>query len=77
MAAAEVTSTVPGIENLRALIRDVPDFPSPGILFRDITPLLADPAGLALAGGLFVPALGLLSRNRIAAGESVALAHAA
>jgi adenine phosphoribosyltransferase len=34
---------------LRRLIRDVPDFPKPGILFRDITPLLADPAGLALA----------------------------
>jgi adenine phosphoribosyltransferase len=29
--------------DLRALIRDVPDFPSPGILFRDITPLLACP----------------------------------
>jgi len=29
-------------EDLRALIRDVPDFPKPGILFRDITPLLAD-----------------------------------
>jgi adenine phosphoribosyltransferase len=27
---------------LRPLIRDVPDFPKPGILFRDITPLLAD-----------------------------------
>jgi adenine phosphoribosyltransferase len=27
---------------LRAFIRDVPDFPTPGILFRDITPLLAD-----------------------------------
>ena len=25
---------------LRALVRDVPDFPQPGILFRDITPLL-------------------------------------
>ena len=26
--------------DLRDFIRDVPDFPSPGILFRDITPLL-------------------------------------
>ena len=28
--------------DLRNLIRDIPDFPEPGILFRDITPLLAD-----------------------------------
>ena len=34
---------------LRRLIRDIPDFPKPGILFRDITPLLADPSGLALS----------------------------
>jgi adenine phosphoribosyltransferase len=27
----------------RSKIRDIPDFPSPGILFKDITPLLADP----------------------------------
>ena len=31
------------------MIRDVPDFPKPGILFRDITPLLASPSGLALS----------------------------
>ena len=31
----------------RALIRDVPGFPRPGIVFKDITPLLGDPAGLA------------------------------
>ncbi len=31
---------------LRSLIREVPDFPKPGILFRDVTPLLADPRGL-------------------------------
>ncbi len=37
------------VATLKALIRDVPDFPDPGILFRDITPLLADPAGLALS----------------------------
>jgi adenine phosphoribosyltransferase len=30
--------------DLRALIRDIPDFPTPGILFRDITPLLCEPA---------------------------------
>lgn len=30
-------------ERLRATIRDVPDFPKPGILFKDITPVLADP----------------------------------
>jgi adenine phosphoribosyltransferase len=29
-------------ERLGALLRDVPDFPKPGILFKDITPLLAD-----------------------------------
>ncbi len=29
-----------------ALIRDVPDFPKPGIVFKDITPLLADPDAL-------------------------------
>jgi adenine phosphoribosyltransferase len=38
--------------DLRALIRDIPDFPRPGIVFKDITPLLLDPLALdaALAG---------------------------
>ena len=40
---------------LRARIRDIPDYPKPGILFKDITPLLLDPEALdaatvALAG---------------------------
>lgn len=30
------------VEQLKALVRDVPDFPQPGIVFKDITPLLAD-----------------------------------
>ena len=30
--------------NLKSFVRDIPDFPEPGILFRDITPLLQDPA---------------------------------
>lgn len=34
---------------LRALVRDVPGFPSPGVVFKDITPVLADPAALRAA----------------------------
>lgn len=37
------------LDRLLALVRTVPDFPSPGIAFKDITPLLADGAGLDLA----------------------------
>src|ERR687889_1608573 len=37
------------VGHLRRLIRDIADFPKPGILFRDITPMLADPAGLGLS----------------------------
>jgi len=36
---------------LRALIRDIPDFPSAGIVFKDLTPLMADAAALRLAVG--------------------------
>jgi adenine phosphoribosyltransferase len=32
--------------DLKSHIRDIPDFPKPGIVFRDITPLLLDPAAL-------------------------------
>jgi len=32
--------------DLDALVRDIPDFPKPGIVFKDITPLLASPQGL-------------------------------
>ena len=35
--------------NLKDYIRDIPDFPEPGILFRDITPLLANPAAFNYA----------------------------
>ena len=34
---------------LESLIKDVPDYPKPGIVFKDITPLLANPAGLAMS----------------------------
>jgi len=39
-------------EQLIRLIRNVPDFPKPGIMFRDITPLLADAEGLTLTARL-------------------------
>ncbi|MAT81459.1 MAG: adenine phosphoribosyltransferase [Phycisphaerae bacterium] len=42
------------LDRLRNLVRDIPDYPSPGIVFRDITPLLRDPAGLSLAVELMV-----------------------
>lgn len=39
---------------IESLIRAIPDFPIPGILFRDITPLLQDPSGFRAAIDLFV-----------------------
>jgi len=46
-----VTSQTALSEQLAAGVRDVPDYPSPGILFKDITPLLADPVLLAASVG--------------------------
>ena len=37
------------IDKLKAAIRDVPDFPKPGIVFKDIAPILGDPALFRLA----------------------------
>ena len=36
------------LDQVRALIRDVPDFPQPGILFKDLTPLLGEPAAFRI-----------------------------
>jgi adenine phosphoribosyltransferase len=36
------------VDVLTALTRQVPDFPEPGIQFKDLTPVLADPHGLAV-----------------------------
>ena len=44
-------------DDLRALIRDIPDFPKPGIVFKDITPLMADSAALAQAVGSASPSM--------------------
>ena len=53
-------------EQLKALVRTVPDFPAPGILFRDITTLISHGAGLAAS-------IGHLARMAQAAGaEAIA-----
>ncbi|QGK69635.1 adenine phosphoribosyltransferase [Allosaccharopolyspora coralli] len=40
-----------GLRDVAGLVRDVPDFPQPGVLFRDIGPVLADPEGFAAVVG--------------------------
>lgn len=57
-------------ENIQRLVREIPDFPKPGILFRDITPVLLDPVALGEAiEGLAAP-LRRQGITRIAAVES-------
>jgi adenine phosphoribosyltransferase len=43
--SASADSDLPGL--ISAKIRDIPDYPQPGVLFKDITPLLADGAAFA------------------------------
>jgi adenine phosphoribosyltransferase len=65
------------LDRMRAAVRDVPDFPQPGIIFKDITPVLADPALFrltidALAEGLeeagITKVMGIDARGFIFAG---------
>jgi adenine phosphoribosyltransferase len=42
------------IEQIAGLIRDVPDFPEPGVVFKDITPVLADPIAFSTIVDLIV-----------------------
>jgi adenine phosphoribosyltransferase len=42
------------LDDIRRLVRDVPDFPEPGIVFRDITPVLADPIAFSTIIDLIV-----------------------
>src|SRR5918997_409248 len=46
------------IEQIAGLIRDVPDFPEPGIVFKDITPVLADPIAFSTITDLIVVRFG-------------------
>jgi adenine phosphoribosyltransferase len=52
--AAPVAAVRTAGELLRSRIRDVADFPEPGVVFKDITPLLADPAAFSALVDAFV-----------------------
>jgi adenine phosphoribosyltransferase len=56
--------------DLKTRIRDVPDFPKPGIVFRDITPLLADPSALAYVEARLVDAFAKDEPTAVAGIES-------
>lgn len=53
------------LQRLRACVRDVPDFPKPGILFKDITPILSNPAVFRLAIDSFVEATRSLEVDKV------------
>ena len=57
-------------EELRAKIREVPDFPKPGILFYDITTLLKDPAAYKEAIDLMLEPVRAASRSTSSSGWS-------
>lgn len=58
------------LDRLRAAVRDIPDFPVPGVLFRDITPLLAQPELFHLAIDRLEAGIAGLDADAIVAIES-------
>jgi adenine phosphoribosyltransferase len=58
------------LDALRSAIRDVPDFPKPGIVFKDITTLLGEPAQFRRAIDLLTVAAGDLAVDKVVAIES-------
>lgn len=56
--------------DLKSLIRDVPDYPSEGILFRDLTPVMADPKAMQFITGAMSEHLSALNVESIAAIDS-------
>ena len=60
----------PRLRTIAARIRDVPDFPKPGILFKDITPLLGDGAVFRLVTDLFAERIAPLAPGKLVGIES-------
>jgi len=65
-----MTADEPTLTLLRSKVRDVPDFPTPGILFKDITPLLSDHLAMDYALNLFAQTVEDLRFEVIAAPEA-------
>ena len=55
------------VDPIRKAIRDIPDFPSPGIVFKDITPVLGDPELFRLVIDIFAEHYAGKGIHRIAA----------
>ena len=62
--------SAPAVDRIRAAIRDVPDFPKPGIIFKDITPVLGDPTLFSDVIQVFVERYRSMRIDKIAAMES-------
>jgi len=58
------------VDELKALVRNVPDFPKPGILFRDITTLIGNGSGLRGAVGMLADRAHALGAEAIAGIEA-------
>jgi adenine phosphoribosyltransferase len=56
------------MKQIESLIRDVPDFPKPGILFKDITPVLADAEGFKKVINWYCSAIEAVGKPDIIAG---------
>lgn len=58
------------VDNLRQYIRDIPNFPTEGVIFRDITPLLKNPDAFATTVDLMAEAVSSLNVTAVAAVEA-------
>jgi adenine phosphoribosyltransferase len=67
---SDISQDDPRIRSLRAAIRDVPDFPKPGIVFKDLTTLLKDAAAYRQAMDLLTEACRDLRPQKVVAIES-------
>ena len=75
-AAARRARSTDAMTDLKRLIRDIPDFPKPGIVFKDITPLLADAAAFRATIDALAEPLPRHGRHRCSASSRAASSSA-